>query len=88
MACWLTRRRSLLISLFLTIVELPLLCYGGLLLLRSPRTNQERVLFRGITYKRLARSLPRRVMIHIVTIDLTAPGIKVFVTRSGGNDFS
>ncbi len=84
MASWFTPRRSRLISLFLIIIGLPLLCYGGLLLLRPPRTNLERVLFRGITYKRLARgrrrSVPRRVMIHIVTIDLTAPGIKVFVT--------
>jgi len=80
MACWFTPRRSRLISLFLIIIGLPLLCYGGLLLLRPPRTNQERVLFRGITYKRLARSVPRPLTIHIVTIDLTAPGIKVFVT--------
>ncbi|MGK7902280.1 MAG: phosphodiester glycosidase family protein [Hormoscilla sp.] len=80
MASWCTQRRSRLISLFLIIIGLPLLWYGGLLLLRPPRTNQERVLFRGITYKRLARSVPRPLMIHIVTIDLTAPGINVFVT--------
>ncbi len=59
---------------------LPLVFYSRLYFLRPPRTNDQRELFRGIIYQRSIKSIPRPVMIHIVTIDLTAPGIKPFVT--------
>ncbi len=59
---------------------LPLVLYSRLHFLRPPRTNDQRELFRGIIYQRYIKSIPRPVMIHIVTIDLTAPGIKPFVT--------
>ncbi len=59
---------------------LPLVLYSRLYFLRPPRTNDQRELFRGIIYQRYIKSIPRPVMIHIVTIDLTAPGIKPFVT--------
>lgn len=59
---------------------LPLILYGWLNFLRPPRTTQERSLFQGIVYKRDVRSTPRPLVIHIVTIDLTAPGVKVLVT--------
>ncbi len=59
---------------------LPLLLYGTLHFLRPPQTNKEEVLFRGIVYQRYARSTPRPIMIHIVSIDLTAPGVKAQVT--------
>jgi hypothetical protein len=52
---------------------------------RPPRTNAEEKLFRGIIYLRLARSNPRPLMIHVVEIDLTAPGIGTLVTPSTGN---
>lgn len=59
---------------------LPLILYGWLHSLRPPRTTQQRSLFQGIVYKRDVRSIPRPFAIHIVTIDLTAPGVKVLVT--------
>ena len=59
---------------------LPLILYGWLHWQRPPRITQERSLFQGIVYKREVRSTPRPLMIHIVTIDLTAPGVKLLVT--------
>lgn len=59
---------------------LPLILYGWLHWQRPPRTTQERSLFQGIVYKREVRSTPRPLMIHIVSIDLTAPGVKLLVT--------
>ena len=58
----------------------PLILYGWLHFQRPPRTPQERALFQGIVYKREVRSTPRPLMIHIVTIDLKAPGVKLLVT--------
>jgi hypothetical protein len=65
------------------LLVLPLILYGRLSLLRPPRTNLERSLFQGIDYRRDARSTPRPIMLHIVSIDLTAPGLKVLVTPGG-----
>ena len=59
---------------------LPLILYGWLHWQRPPRITQERSLFQGIVYKREVRSTPRPLMIHIVSIDLTAPGVKLLVT--------
>lgn len=61
---------------------LPLLLYGGRAAQRPPQTNEVRSLFRGIEYRREARSVPRPQMIHIVKIDLTAPGVRARVTPS------
>jgi hypothetical protein len=58
----------------------PLIHYGALHFLRPSQTNQEQVLFRGIIYQRQARFTPRPIIIHIVSIDLTTPGIKPLVT--------
>jgi hypothetical protein len=59
---------------------LPLMLYGWLHFCRPPRTNIEQTLFQGIAYQREVRSIPRPMTIHIVTIDLKTPGIKVLVT--------
>lgn len=59
---------------------LPLILYGWLHWQRPPRTTQERSLFQGIVYRRETRSTPRPLIVHIVTIDLTAPGVKLLVT--------
>jgi hypothetical protein len=40
----------------------------------------ERRLFQGITYERIVRQEPRLMVIHVVTIDLKANGIKTVVT--------
>jgi len=76
------------IALSLTILGIPLLLlliYSALLLSRSPRTDTQQQLFQGIFYGRFARSTPRPNTIHIVTIDLTAPGIGVLVTPGKPN---
>lgn len=71
--------RSLLIA-FMSFIALLILIYGGLSLTRPPRTDLEQQLFPGITYQRAARSTPRRIMLHVVTIDLTTPNLKFLVT--------
>jgi hypothetical protein len=47
---------------------------------RPPRQDVSEELFQGITYHRLARSLPRPLVIHILEVDLTFPGIDFLVT--------
>jgi Phosphodiester glycosidase len=68
------------ITTVIGILLLPLLLYAQFYLQRPPRTNLETTLFQGITYQREAHSTPRPYLLHVVTIDLTAPGIGVFVT--------
>ncbi|WP_293113647.1 hypothetical protein [Moorena sp. SIO4G3] len=63
-----------------SIVSVPVLIYGGLLLKRPLPTDKQQQLFPGILYQRDARKSPRPLMVHTVTIDLTAPGIKLLVT--------
>ena len=64
----------------MSLVALIVLTYGGLCLSRPPRTDLEQQLFPGISYQREARSTPRRIMLHVVTIDLTNPKLKFLVT--------
>lgn len=47
---------------------------------RPPRTDLQLSLHEGISYTRQARSEPRPLMVHIVTVDLTEPGIDFLVT--------
>ena len=47
--------------------------------LNQPEPTQRR-LFQGITYERIVRQEPRLMVIHVVTIDLKADGIKTLVT--------
>lgn len=54
--------------------------YISLCLSRPPRTDIEQQLFQGISYQRQVRSQPRPLILHIVTIDLTAPGLRFLVT--------
>jgi hypothetical protein len=63
-------------------------CPGSIsrFLKRPPQTDQELELFTGVTYLRDERSTPRPLMVHVVTVDLTAPGIEVLVTPGGGTD--
>lgn len=70
----------------ITIVIFPSIIYSGLLLRRPPRTAKEEQLFEGIRYQRIARSTPRPVMIHLVKIDLTTPGIQLRVTPGQPGD--
>lgn len=52
---------------------------------RPPRCNQTVDVFEGITYHRQARSSPRPLMIHIITIDTSAPGLEFLVTPGETN---
>jgi Phosphodiester glycosidase len=64
---------------------MPLIWYGVPHFLRPPQVNEQRSLFPGIVYQREVRSVPRPIMIHIAEIDLTAPGIGIFVTPASDN---
>ncbi|WP_228060743.1 MULTISPECIES: phosphodiester glycosidase family protein [unclassified Coleofasciculus] len=62
------------------VLAVPLILYSRLHILRPLQTNVEQVLFQGIVYKRDIRLSSRPIAIHIVTVDLTTPGVKAFVT--------
>ncbi len=62
------------------ILAIPLLVFGGLVGQRPPQTNLTQPLFQGINYQREFRASPRPLMLHIVSIDLTAPGVRLMVT--------
>ncbi|MBW4663421.1 MAG: phosphodiester glycosidase family protein [Chroococcus sp. CMT-3BRIN-NPC107] len=66
--------------ILISFVALLVLIYGGLCLSRPPRTDLKQQLFPGIIYQRQARSTPRRIMLHVVTIDLTTPNLRFLVT--------
>src|SRR5512139_2356955 len=76
--------RVSLSSLLILIVIIALLI-GGFLFWRDhrPPPPSERVeLFAGITYIREVRQQPRPLIIHVVQIDLTTPGLSFLVTPS------
>ncbi|UBF27927.1 phosphodiester glycosidase family protein [Kovacikia minuta CCNUW1] len=72
--------KSLSTAFGIGLLGVPLLIYGVRSFQRPPQTNLERSLFQGVAYKREYRPVPRPLMLHIVTIDLNAPGIRVLVT--------
>ncbi|MDJ0736414.1 MAG: phosphodiester glycosidase family protein [Nostocaceae cyanobacterium] len=59
---------------------LPMFMYVWQHFQRPSLTNTQKILFTGIEYKRRVRKKPRPVVIHIVSINLKAAGIKIFVT--------
>lgn len=68
------------VALGMGLLAIPLILYGKLALQRPPQTSHERHLFQGVHYRREFRSVPRPMVMHILTVDLTAPGIKLLVT--------
>jgi hypothetical protein len=70
-------------SLILLVAVLIAICLGGVTLWKfqkpQPKPTQE-TLFEGVEYIRDVRNSPRPIVIHIVKIDLSAPGIRPFVT--------
>ncbi len=58
----------------------PILIYNIPYFSRPAQTNEARSLFQGIAYRKEFRSNPRPIILHIVSIDLNAPGIGIFVT--------
>jgi len=76
------RLRQILIGLLSTIVVIALIL-GGYLFWRDHRPQPPSVretLFNGITYIRDVRQQPRPLIIHVVQIDLTTPGLSFLVT--------
>ncbi|MGD1865322.1 MAG: phosphodiester glycosidase family protein [Phormidesmis sp.] len=62
---------------------LPLAWYGHRLLQRPSFSSAEpQLIYQGITYSRHVETAPRPQVIHILEIDLTAPGLKPFSTPS------
>jgi hypothetical protein len=86
---WKQRLRNILGNgLGIGLLLIPILGYGLPHFLRPDRTPETRSLFPGIDYRREVRSLPRPIVIHIVTLDLTAPGIRAFVTPGKTTDLT
>ena len=75
-----TRKSRLLLvsfgSLLCTIVVLVTMLH----LRRPPRQAYQAELFQGVSYTRRVRDTPRPLVIHLVEIDLQAPGIDFLVT--------
>ncbi len=72
--------KQILPILGLGILLAPILLYNIPYFLRPKQTNEARSLFQGIAYRREFLPDPRPTLIHIVSIDLKAPGIGIFVT--------
>lgn len=70
------------LSLAATVTALGLI-YGSYVLRRPARTPVTRSLFQGIDYQRTAAQSPRPRLFHVITIDLTAPGIRFFASPQG-----
>lgn len=73
------------LSLFLTTIALitlsaPIAWFGWSTWQRPPQKDLERVLFQGVQYQRKFRHQSRPVMIHVVTVDLAAKGVRLLVT--------
>jgi hypothetical protein len=67
------------------LILLPFVFYTIRLLLRPLPTQKTQQLFQGITYERQFRTDPRPLLLHIVTIDLTTPGLKLLVTPANAD---
>ncbi|NJM97584.1 MAG: phosphodiester glycosidase family protein [Phormidesmis sp. RL_2_1] len=59
------------------------LIYASYCLRRPARSFQVRSLFSGIDYTRYTRESPRPLVFHVVSVDLTVPGIRFLVTPPG-----
>nr|WP_278002694.1 phosphodiester glycosidase family protein [Nodosilinea sp. LEGE 06152] len=63
-----------------TVLLLPLILYAQLCFQRPPYTPTQQTLFPGISYQRSVYSSPRPYILHLITLDLTTPGIQAFTT--------
>jgi hypothetical protein len=73
----------------LILLTVMLLATGGIWLWYTHRpipSNTRETLYEGITYIRDVRQLPRPLVIHFVTVDLSAPGISFLVTPGQPTD--
>lgn len=75
------RRRQTQQGLLWLGLLMPLILYGASVLGRPSRESiAPQPLFQGIVYRRQIKNRPRPQIIHIVDIDLRAPGLTPFVT--------
>ncbi len=76
-----TKKRSTLLWVIITLLicglcAAPILYYGG----RPLPIEKNEELFPGVMYFRSVRFSPRTMIVHVVTVDLTTPGIGFMVT--------
>lgn len=64
------------------VLALPLIFYTKAQFQRPPRTRLVQTLFEGITYRREWHRTPVPYLLHVVTVDLAAPGVEVQVSPS------
>ena len=83
------RPASVLLATGALILALPLLFYSKSQWQRPSRNDMETLLFEGITYRREVHEEPWPYLVHVVQIDLMAPGIDVQVASGSAerNDF-
>jgi hypothetical protein len=77
------RRVRFILAGGLVALAVPTLIIGGFFCWRDhrPQPPSERIeLFEGVTYLRDVRQQPRPLIIHVVQIDLTTPGLSFLVT--------
>ena len=77
--------RRILAIVGIGIVSTPFLAIGILRLLRPQPTNWEEEIFPGIYYQRQITDQPRPIISHTVTLNLTKPNLKFFVTPGKPN---
>ena len=77
--------RRILVIVSIGIISTPFLAIGILRLLRPQTINLEEELFPGIYYERQIKEQPRPIISHTVTVDLTKPNLKFFVTPGKSN---
>ncbi|MFK8182621.1 MAG: phosphodiester glycosidase family protein [Phormidesmis sp.] len=70
------------IGLVATVISLGLI-YVSYALRRPARTPETRSLFKGVDYQRTIAKSPRPISFHVVTVDLTEPGIRFLATPQG-----
>jgi hypothetical protein len=73
------RRRWLTVGGAIALL-IALILYTVPTLQRPPRTDLQRNLFQGVQYDRTVLDSPRPLVIHTLTIDLTAPGVRLIVS--------
>jgi Phosphodiester glycosidase len=69
-------------AILLGLLGFPIAHFGLNYSRRPPQKPLTKDLFEGIHYQRVVRTDPRPMMVHIVTLDLTQPGLKPFITPS------
>lgn len=73
-------------SLVALMLMAPLLLYTYQQTQRSPRTPLRQPLFAGVTYQRQIQNVPWPQVVHIVTVELTTPGIEIVVSPGALED--